>query len=222
MVSDALGLRTIVDNDANAAVYAEYVLGAARGARCAVMLTLGTGVGGGIVIGGALYRGGHGFAGEIGHMTIDTGGRPCGCGNEGCLEGVVSGPAIVAAARALLDQGEPSSLAGAGAGETMSSRDVGDAARAGDRVAALALEAAGRSLGVGLANLVSILDPDVIVVGGGVSAVGEPLLGPARETMRSRMVARGDRIPPVRIAELGELAGVVGAALLARDEQQPR
>jgi len=210
----ALGLPTVVENDANAAAFAEYEVGAARGARNAVLLTLGTGVGGGIVLGGELYRGSHGGAGEVGHMAVTLDGPACPCGSVGCIERLVNAESIVRRAASLLDAGRPSSLRGI---DGLTAKDVGDAARAGDPVASGAVAEAGRILGVGLANIVQLLDPDVIVVGGGVAEIGEPLLGPAREELADRVASYHAAVARVVPAELGEVAGVVGAALLARD-----
>lgn len=214
ILTEALGLPTVVENDANAAAYAEYRVGAARGCRNAVLITLGTGVGGGLILDGRLYRGG-GFAGEIGHTTVERGGELCACGNAGCLEGLVSARAIVRSARRLLDEGRSSLLCG---GDALTARAVSDAANAGDPVATEVLREAGRALGVGLANLTMILAPDVFVIGGGVAAAGDPLLGPAAEEMERRAYCRGTSLPRIAPAELGETAGVVGAALIARDE----
>ncbi len=214
MLEDALHLRTIVENDANAAAYAEYLVGAARGATNAVLLTLGTGIGGGIVLGGELYRGSHGGAGEIGHTAVTLDGPACPCGSVGCIERLINAESIVARAASLLEAGRPSSLRGA---TPLTAKDVGDAARAGDSVATEAVTEAGRILGVGLANIVQVLDPDVIVVGGGVAEIGEPLLGPAREELDSRVASYHASVARIVPAELGEVAGVVGAALLARD-----
>jgi glucokinase len=216
MLTEALGLPTVIENDANAAAYAEYVVGAARGVRSAVLITLGTGVGGGLILDGRLHRG-SGFAGEVGHATIERDGEPCACGNAGCLERYVSAGAIVRSALSLLEQGRPSALSGAG---EVTAEAVGEAACGGDELALEVLAEAGRALGVGLANLALILAPDLFVIGGGVAAAGEPLLGPAREEMERRAYCRGPSTPGVVPAELGETAGVVGAALLAREAKQ--
>ncbi|MBD3349271.1 MAG: ROK family protein [Candidatus Eisenbacteria bacterium] len=217
MLSERLGLNVKLENDANAAAFAEFEVGAAREAGNAVMLTLGTGVGGGIVLGGALYRGSHGSAGEIGHTTIDLDGAACVCGSRGCLEGMASAGAVVRHAVEMIGGGRESALSPAVSAGTLSSRDVGAAAARGDEVALESLAAVGRNLGVGLANISQILDPDVIVVGGGVAEAGDLLLAPAREEMRARLSACDFRAPLIVAAELGETAGVVGAALLARD-----
>jgi glucokinase len=217
MVSEALDLPTHIENDANAAAYGEFAAGAARGFANAVLLTLGTGVGGGLVLGGELYRG-SGFAGEVGHMTIDLDGEECPCGNEGCLERLANADAVVRNARRLLDEGRESALARPRDGGDLTADEVGRAASAGDRVALDALRETGLALGAGLANLVLVLAPDVIVIGGGVAEAGDPLLGPAREEMARRCYVSDASLPRVVRAELGNAAGVVGAALLARDE----
>ena len=217
MVAEALGLPTSIGNDANAAAYGEFVAGAARGATNAVVLTLGTGIGGGLILEGKLYRGG-GFAGEVGHMTVDRDGDSCPCGSAGCLERLASAEAVVRNVRRLVEGGRKSVLVTTGAATPLTAKEIGEAAAAGDAVATDALEETGRALGAGLANLVLILDPDVIVIGGGVAAAGESLLAPARDEMARRCYCSGAALPPVVPAELGSTAGVVGAALLARDE----
>ncbi len=153
LVREALGLPTVIDNDANAAAYAEYKAGAARGAKSAVVLTLGTGVGGGFVFGGVLYRGARGFAGEVGHATIDMDGEPCVCGNPGCFERLVNASAIVERARHALAEGRASTLSEIDRAGELTARDVGEAADQGDAVARQVVEESGRIHGVGLANM---------------------------------------------------------------------
>lgn len=216
LLTEALGTETVVENDANAAACGEHAVGAARGATDAAVLTLGTGVGAGFILGGRLYRGAHGFAGEVGHATIDLDGLPCVCGGAGCFERMVNAEAIVARARTLADR-EPSQLGAALRAGSLTARDVSDAAARGDAVACRAIEETGRLLGVGLANLAAILDLEVIVVGGGVASAGDRLLAPARAEMAARVAGPAWRLPRVVPAELGEMAGVTGAALLARD-----
>jgi len=220
MVAEAIGLPIRIENDANAAAYGEYLAGAARGTTNAVVLTIGTGIGGGLILNGSLYRGG-GFAGEVGHMTIERDGDPCPCGNAGCLERMANAEAVVRGVRRLLDGGRESVLAVTGVAKALTAKEVGRAAAAGDAVATEALEEVGRALGAGLANLVLTLDPDVIVIGGGVAAAGEPLLAPTRAEMAQRCYGSSVSLPRVVPAELGNTAGVVGAALLARDEFPP-
>jgi glucokinase len=214
MFEEATGLRTRVENDANAAAYGEFTEGAARGARNAVVMTLGTGIGGGIIIGGRLYRG-RSYAGEVGHMTVDMDGAACPCGNSGCLERLASAGAIVRTATEILETGRDSALR---VGPGLTAEAVAEAASGGDPVAIEALASAGRALGAGLATLALVLDPDIIVLGGGVAAAGEPLLVPAREEFARRSYIGGAELTPVVPAALGNTAGVVGAALLARDE----
>jgi glucokinase len=216
LLTEALGTETVVENDANAAAFGEHTVGAARGAMNAAVLTLGTGVGGGLILGGRLYRGSHGFAGEVGHATIDLDGPPCVCGGAGCLERMVNAEAIVTRARALAGS-EPSELRTALKAGSLTAKDVGAAAARGDAVAGRVIEETGRLLGVGLANLVQVLDLEIIVVGGGVASAGDRLLAPARAEMAARVAGPAGRLPKIVPAELGEMAGVTGAALLAGD-----
>jgi len=216
-VSEALQRPVSFLNDANAAAYGEFMAGAARGSTNAVVLTLGTGIGAGLILSGRIYRG-TGFAGEVGHTTIDRDGAKCLCGNTGCLVGLANAASVVRYARSIIDSGRESALSAGESGATLTAEAVANAAAAGDAVAVEALGETGRALGAGLANLTLILDPDVIVIGGGVAAAGEPLLTPAREEMARRCYCGDASLPRVVPAELGSTAGVVGAALLARDE----
>ena len=207
-----LGVPAIVENDANAAAYGEWAMGAGRGLRNFVCLTLGTGVGGGVVINGALYRGSTGFAGEIGHTVISAEGPPCACGNRGCLEALIGAKAIVERALGMLrSYGESrSAWSDSPTVETLSR-----AAAAGDAVAQAAFEETGRWLGIALANVVHILAPEAIAIGGGVAGAGDLILGPARATMRDCVMditMASARIVP---AELGNRAAVIGVSLLA-------
>jgi glucokinase len=210
-----------VGNDADAAAWAEYRHGAARGSALALMITLGTGIGGGIVIDGRLQRGAHGIAGEWGHMRVVPDGRPCACGNRGCWEQYASGTALAGAARELVARSP--AAAGhllervAGEPDRLTGEDVAEVAAAGDRLAAELIADVGMWLGQGIADLAAALDPDVVVVGGGMSALGELLLAPARARLERSLPGRGFRPGPrVVAAELGPAAGVVGAADLAR------
>lgn len=208
-----------VDNDANVAAWGEYRAGAGRDARSdMLMLTIGTGVGGGVVVGDRLLRGAHGFGAELGHVIVDEGGPPCPCGNRGCLEAVASGSAIGRAAREHLDAQDPSGVPtmGGAAAATVTGKAVTHAAQDGDERAVAIFEGVGFWLGVGIASLVNALDPEVVVVGGGAMEAGDLLLAPARESFAQRVIGRGHRVlPPVRPATLADDAGVVGAALLA-------
>lgn len=207
----------VVENDANAAVWGEHLYGAGRGISEMVMVTVGTGIGGGIVAGGRLYRGSRGFAGEFGHMTVVDGGPECACGELGCLEALASGTAIGRMAREEVAAGARSAivdLAGGHAG-AITGEIVSEAASHGDPVAMKVMETAGRYLGIGLANLANLFDPEIIVVGGGGAASGRLLLDPATRELERKLSGRRE-VPKVVVASLGEDAGIVGAAALAR------
>jgi glucokinase len=221
-VASAVDLPVVVENDGNVAAWAEFRYGAARDADDSmVMFTVGTGIGSGIVLSGALVRGAHGIAAELGHTLAVPDGRPCGCGRRGCFEQYASGSALVRAARAgaAKDPGRAANLLELAGGDPAGIMGplVTTAARAGDPVACEAFEVVGGWLGTGLADLVQILDPQVLVIGGGVIEAGELLLGPARRSYVDSLAQRG-RLPvaEVRAAEMGNIAGVVGAADLAR------
>lgn len=214
-LSAAVDLPVVVENDANAAAWAEQQYGAARGASEMLMVTVGTGIGGGAVIGGRLHRGSGGLAGEFGHITLLDGGPRCACGQHGCFESLASGTAIGRMAQEGIEAAPHSALLGLAGGDRrqITGALVSEAAHAGDRFATGVLAQAGKWLGVGLASLVQALDPEVIVVGGGGAAAGGLLLGPARAEM-DRRLARRSR-PPIKEATLGNDAGAIGAASLA-------
>lgn len=221
LVSERLGLPTAVDNDANVAALAEHRFGAARGARNAVMLTIGTGIGGGLVLGGDVYRGSTGAGAELGHVVIDKDGPPCqgNCPNRGCVEALASGTALGREGREAGHRHPDSALGGLVAdGARIDGKAVTDAALGGDEVAIEAIATIGRNLGVALATFANVFEPDVITIGGGVSAAGELLLGPAREEMRWRALPPQDRKTRVVLAELGPEAGMIGAATMALEE----
>ena len=218
---DRLGLPVFIDNDANVAALAELRFGAAQGARDAVMLTVGTGIGGGVIVNGEVYRGSTGAASEPGHMVIDVNGPPCqgNCPSNGCLETFTSGTALAREGRAMAEQNPDSALGKALAenGE-IDGKAVTDAARAGDAAALEVVEEAGRLLGVGLSGLANIFEPAVFVIGGGVGKIlGELIVGPAREELRRRALPPMNEVP-VKLAELGPDAGMIGAAEMARLE----
>ena len=220
-----LGLPVVVDNDANAAAWGEHRFGAGRGVRHLVMVTLGTGIGGALVVDGQLWRGAGGLAGEFGHMVVVPQGRACECGNHGCWEQYASGSVLRRSGRAILQGGGPRASALLGRcgedADRLSGQDVTSAARAGDPAALEAIEEVGRWLGMGLANLAAALDPSGFVIGGGVSEAGEMLLVPARAALAAQLPGRGYRpLPWVRAAALGAQAGVVGAADLVRHRQR--
>ena len=207
-----LGVPVAVDNDVNCAVWGEYVMGAGRGTRHFVAVTLGTGVGGGIVIDGKLYHGAQGLAGEIGHHVIIEGGPPCSCGGRGCLEAVIGSSAIVARAVEMAERRPGSRLSGRGG---LTVRDIHEAALLGDVAAVETLAETGRLLGIGLSNVVHILNPETVAVGGGVAGAGDFILEPARKSMKEHLI--GDILSAVRIvpAELGNMASFLGASMLA-------
>jgi glucokinase len=221
IMRERLGLPVFIDNDATVATLAEQRFGAGRGADNVVGLTIGTGIGGGLVLDGKLYHGHVGAAAELGHMVIDEDGPPCQgqCPNHGCLEAVASGMAI-GREGALAAQQEPESALGAAAtdGIEITGELVTDLALEGDEVARMVLGQIGRKLGVGLSNIVNIFDPEVIVVGGGAMAAGDLLLDPAREELRRRALPPGRDLVRVVPAQFGPEAGMLGAALLAIDE----
>jgi glucokinase len=220
-VGGALGLPAIADNDATAAAWGEYRFGAGRGYRHLLLVTVGTGIGGGIVTDGSIYRGAHGFAAEIGHIIVEPGGPQCGCGNRGCWEQVASGHAIQRAGREAAERYPHSRIAqlAEGVPGRVTGSVVTRAAQDGDETARAILAKVGRRLGEGIAGLVNVLDPAVVVLGGGGVAAGDLLLEPARKAF-VRSVEAPDARPGVPIvpAELGNDAGVVGAATLALEE----
>lgn len=221
-VEKGSGLPVVVENDANAAAWGEYRFGGGRESEHLVCVTVGTGIGGALVIEGELYRGAHGMAAEFGHMTIKPGGRLCGCGNRGCWEQYASGNALVREARRLAAErrGEAEGLLDLGDGtpEGVEGRHVTEAAASGDPVALAAFDCLARWLGLGMADLTAALDPDRFMLGGGVSEAGGLLLAPTRRAFLESVSGREYRqLPTVKLAELGNEAGLIGAACLARE-----
>lgn len=217
LVGGWLDIPVFLDNDANVAAVAEHRHGAGRGASNMIMLTLGTGVGGGLILGNRVYRGATGAGAEIGHMVVDLDGPPCqgSCPNRGCLEAIASGVAL-GKEGALLAAEVPDSVLGRtlAEGGTITGRVVTDAALAGDLVAREAVTRIARRLGAGLSGLANVFEPELIALGGGVMAAGDLLLEPAREELRSRALEPMNETPVVA-AELGTDAGVIGAATMA-------
>ena len=216
-----------VDNDANAAAWAEWRFGAAQGDSHVVMVNLGTGIGGAMILDGQIMRGRFGIAGEFGHMQVVPGGQRCECGNKGCWEQYASGNALVREARSMMTAGSPMAtdllnLVG-GDPSSLTGPMITEAARDGDATATELLGEIGQWLGIGIANLAAAFDPGVFVIGGGVSAAGDLLLEPARTTFRRHLTGRGYR-PEARIvgAALGNEAGLIGAADLARRDALER
>ncbi len=222
LVSEHLGLRVFVDNDANVAALAEHRFGAGRGTRNMIMLTIGTGIGGGLVLEGELYRGTTGAGAELGHMVIDENGPRCqgNCPNHGCVEALASGTALGRAGQIAAEAHPESALGLALAGgEQITGKVVTEAALAGDGIAVEVVAGIGRHLGVALASYANIFEPDMIVIGGGVAAAGELLLAPARREVRARALApmNETRVVP---AAMGPDAGMIGAAAMALEETQ--
>jgi glucokinase len=218
LVGERTGLPTTVDNDGNAAAWAEARFGAGAGRNDLVLVTVGTGIGGGLVLGGRLYHGEHGFAGELGHLIVAPDGDRCACGNRGCLEAMASGSALGRLGReaAAADPGGRLAALAAETGGPVTGEVVFAAASEGDKPALALFERVGTWLGVGIASLVTIFDPDLVVVGGGVAATGELLLAPARASFERYVHGRAHRdLPPVVSTRLGADAGLVGAATLA-------
>jgi glucokinase len=220
LVAERTGLPAFLDNDANVAALAEQLFGAARGAQNAVMLTIGTGIGGGLILNGEIYRGATGAGAELGHMAIQLDGPGCqgNCPNRGCVETLASGTALGREGLAAAES-EPDSALGKllAEGEEIDGRAVTVAAQAGDETAIGVFDLVGSRLGVALASFANIFEPEVIVIGGGVIAAGDLLLEPARRELAARALRPMNKTPVVP-AELGEDAGMIGAAAMARAE----
>jgi glucokinase len=220
LVSERTGLPVFVDNDANVAALAEHLLGAARGAENAVMLTIGTGIGGGLILGGEVYRGSTGAGAELGHTVIDLNGPPCqgNCPGRGCVETMASGTAIGREGREAAARNPDSAIGELLAeGEEVDGRVVTEAALAGDATSIAVFDLVGTRLGAALASFANIFEPDMIVIGGGAMAAGDLLLEPARRELRARALPPMNETPVIA-AEMGPDAGMVGAAAMARIE----
>ena len=221
VMQERLGVPVAADNDGNCSALCEARAGVARGCSDVVMLTLGTGIGAGLVLGGRLYRGWMGAGAELGHMVIDANGPPChgNCPNRGCLEVMASGSALVREVSLAVSR-RPDTPIGAALeeGRELTGPLIDELARAGDPVALGALEKIGRALGVGIANVVNIFNPQMVVIGGGMIGAGELLLAPAREVMLERALSPQREQVRVEAAAFGAEAGMVGAAILAAEE----
>ena len=220
LVSERVGLPVFLDNDANVAALAEHLYGAGRGADDMVMLTIGTGIGGGLVLNGELYRGSTGAGAELGHTVIQADGPPCqgNCPNHGCVEALASGTALGREGRAAAESSPDSALGQALAeGMEVDGKLITEAALAGDETAIAVFDLIGGRLGVACSSFANIFQPAAIVVGGGVIAAGELLLEPARREVRERALNPMNQTPILE-ATLGSDAGVIGAAALARVE----
>jgi glucokinase len=213
LISDRVGLPAALDNDANCATLGEWWTGAAKGARNVVGITIGTGIGGGLILDGRLYHGSSDVAGEIGHTTIDSNGRRCKCGNYGCLEAYTSGPAIAERAREALEIGQASLLPELVQGrlDRITAQTVYEASERGDQVARDVVRDTAKFLGAGIANLLNIFNPDVVVVAGGVTQAGEALFEPLNAEVRRRAFRPAVDACRIVPGSLPGTAGVVGA-----------
>ncbi len=220
LMAERIGLPVFVDNDANGAMLAEWRYGAAHGASDAALLTLGTGIGGGLVLGGVQQRGSQGAGAELGHMVVQADGPRCqgNCPNRGCLEAMCSGTALAREATKIA-RGRPDSGLGRAlaSGREINGALVTELAHDGDAAAIDALAVIGRWLGVGISNLVNMLNPDVVVIGGGVVAAGELLLAPARDVVAERALSPSKEHVRIVPARFGAESGMLGAAALALD-----
>ncbi len=212
-----IGLPLTIENDGNAAAWGEFRFGVGSEADHLVFVTLGTGIGGGVITHGILMRGTQGSGGELGHVTVQATGPRCSCGNRGCLEALASGTAIGRRAREVAVEHSGSALGRLAARRRVLGEDVTKLAREGDEMALSVLEEAGTWLGVGLAGFVNVFNPEVVAVGGGVMEAGEMVLGAARREVRLRSRPPSRDLAEIKVATLGPKSGVLGAAALARD-----
>jgi len=222
IIQEKLGKKTFLINDANAAALGEFYFGAARGARNFIYITISTGIGGGIVIDGKIYSGAIGAAGEVGHMTVDDDGPICNCGNRGCWETLASGTALAREARHRIEEGVRTSILEYADGdvEKVNPQVINSAARQGDSLAKELIGRTGYYVGVGLANLVNIFNPELIVIGGGLSNIGDMLFEPAFKVAGERAYREAFQAVRFASAELGRNSGVLGAAAFALQEMR--
>lgn len=214
---DATGLRVEIENDANAAAYGEYIVGAGRGSRDMFYVTIGDGIGGAIILDGKLWAGASGFAGEVGHITIDADGIECECGNMGCLETVASGPNIVRRANERLHRDGTSSLSRLAINKNFTAADLAHEAKNGDDFSMMMIERTGKYIGTGVASVLNLLNIEKIVLGGGVMDAGELILNPIIQEARRRAFQPCFEATEIVAAALGPDAVSIGAAMLARD-----
>ena len=215
----ASGLRVEIENDANAAAYGEFKVGAGRGSRNLFYMMIGNGIGGAIILDGKLWTGASGFAGEVGHITIDTEGLECVCGNTGCLETLASAPSIVRRARERLNRDNTSSLSRLALNKNFNAEDVAHEAREGDDFAAMMIERTGKYIGTGVASVINLLNIERIVLGGGVMDAGPLILNPIIHEVKRRAFQPCFDATSIVISELGLDAAPIGVALLARDAE---
>jgi len=222
LIEKELGKKAFLINDANAAALGELYFGAAKGAHHFIYITISTGIGGGIIIDGEVYTGSIGTAGEVGHMTIDDDGPPCNCGNRGCWETLASGTAMAREARKQIKEGARTSILGYAEGdvEKVTAQVIHNAAKEGDSLAKELITRTGYYVGVGLANLINIFNPELIVIGGGLSNIGDMLLEPAYKVAGERAFKESYRTVRFALAKLGRDSGVLGAAAFALQEMK--
>jgi glucokinase len=216
-VGKATGIRIELENDANAAAYGEFKVGAGRNSRDMFYITIGQGIGGAIILDGKLWTGSSGFAGEVGHITIDTEGVECVCGNTGCLETVASAPNIVRRANERLYRDSTSSLSRLAINKNFTADDVAYQAMEGDDFAAMMIERTGKYIGTGVASVINLLNIERIVLGGGVMKAGDLILNPIIQEAKRRAFQPCFEATQIIAASLGEDATTIGAAMLARD-----
>jgi glucokinase len=216
-LTEATGLRVELENDANAAAYGEFKVGAGRGSHNIFYMMIGNGIGGAIILDGKLWTGTSGFAGEVGHITIDTEGIQCVCGNTGCLETVASAPSIVRRARERLHRDSTSSLSRLGLNKDFTADDVAHEAKEGDDFALMMIERTGKYIGTGVASVINLLNIEKIILGGGVMDAGSLILNPIIQEARRRAFQPRFEATQIVAGTLGRDAITVGAAMLARD-----
>ncbi len=213
----ATGLRVELENDANAAAYGEYKIGAGRGSKDLFYITIGDGIGGAIILDGKLWIGASGLAGEVGHITIDTEGAECICGNTGCLETVASAPNIVRRANERLNRDSTSSLSKLATNKDFTANDMAREAKEGDDFSSMMIERTGKYIGTGVASVINLLNIERIVLGGGVMQAGELILNPIIQEAKRRAFQPCFEATQIVVAALGEDAATIGVAMLARD-----
>jgi glucokinase len=216
-LQEATGLRFELENDANAAAYGEFKIGAGRGSRDLFYITIGEGIGGAIILDGKLWTGASGLAGEVGHITIDTEGAECECGNTGCLETVASAPNIVRRAQDRLNRDATSSLSRLAMNKNFTADDMAREAKEGDDFSLMMIERTGKYIGTGVASVINLLNIECIVLGGGVMQAGELILNPIIQEAKRRAFQPCFEATRIVTASLGEDAATIGAAMLARD-----
>ena len=216
-LTEATGLRVELENDANAAAYGEFKVGAGLGSHNIFYMMIGNGIGGAIILDGKLWTGTSGFAGEVGHITIDTEGMQCVCGNTGCLETVASAPSIVRRARERLHRDSTSSLSRLGLNKDFTADDVAHEAKEGDDFALMMIERTGKYIGTGVASVINLLNIEKIILGGGVMDAGSLILNPIIQEARRRAFQPCFEATKIVAGTLGRDAITVGAAMLARD-----